>query len=111
MSNARLHRVFEAGTTVFPGVYDTLSARTAEQTGFPMALVSGNVVYPLLRPAHCPHPLMPLITMPRRPYRPAECSRYTHHSSLITRPALTFGCTAVCIRPCYEVYRNILIDR
>ncbi len=34
----------ERGTLVFPGVYDALSARIAERTGFPMAFVSGYAV-------------------------------------------------------------------
>jgi len=33
-----------AGPTVFPGVYDTLSAKIAERTGFPLAFVSGYAV-------------------------------------------------------------------
>lgn len=44
MSNTRIHRVLEAGATVFPGVYDTLSAKIAEQAGFPMAFISGYAV-------------------------------------------------------------------
>ncbi|HJQ82238.1 MAG TPA: isocitrate lyase/PEP mutase family protein, partial [Lacipirellulaceae bacterium] len=32
------------GAVVFPGVYDTLSARLAERAGFPMAFISGYSV-------------------------------------------------------------------
>ncbi|HID22287.1 MAG TPA: oxaloacetate decarboxylase [Planctomycetaceae bacterium] len=34
----------DVGAMAFPGVYDTLSARLAERTGFPMAFVSGYSV-------------------------------------------------------------------
>jgi methylisocitrate lyase len=34
----------EPGTIAFPGVFDALSARIAERTGFPMAFISGNSV-------------------------------------------------------------------
>jgi methylisocitrate lyase len=34
----------EHGAIVFPGVYDTLSARLAERTGFPLAFISGYSV-------------------------------------------------------------------
>ena len=31
----------QVGTLAFPGIYDTLSAKIAEQVGFPMAFISG----------------------------------------------------------------------
>lgn len=34
----------EVGSLAFPGVYDTLSARIAQRTGFPMAFISGYSV-------------------------------------------------------------------
>ena len=41
----RVQRVLdEHGTLVFPGVYDTLSAKIAERAGFPLAFVSGYAV-------------------------------------------------------------------
>ena len=41
----RVHNVLESEqTAVFPGVYDTLSAKLAEQAGFPLAFVSGYAV-------------------------------------------------------------------
>ncbi len=45
MSRTRIHRILdEGGTLAFAGVYDTLSAKLAEQVGFPMAFVSGYSV-------------------------------------------------------------------
>jgi 2-methylisocitrate lyase-like PEP mutase family enzyme len=45
MSRTRVHKILEQhGSIVFPGVYDTLSARLAERTGFPMAFISGYSV-------------------------------------------------------------------
>jgi methylisocitrate lyase len=45
MSNTRVHRILEqAGTLAFAGVFDTLSAKLAQQAGFPMAFVSGYSV-------------------------------------------------------------------
>lgn len=42
---SRIQQIIDqTGPAVFPGVYDTLSARIAEQVGFPMALVSGYSV-------------------------------------------------------------------
>ena len=42
MGNTRVHKVLEeVGALAFPGIYDTLSAKIAEKTGFPMAFVSG----------------------------------------------------------------------
>ena len=41
----RVHTVLErAGTSVFPGVYDALSAKMAERAGFELAFVSGYAV-------------------------------------------------------------------
>jgi len=41
----RVHNVLDSEqTAVFPGVYDTLSAKLAEQAGFPLAFVSGYAV-------------------------------------------------------------------
>ena len=41
----RVRRILdERGTLVFPGVYDTLSAKIAEQAGFPLAFISGYAV-------------------------------------------------------------------
>ena len=41
----RVRRILdERGTLVFPGVYDTLSAKVAERAGFPLAFVSGYAV-------------------------------------------------------------------
>lgn len=45
MTSTRIHRVLETqGSLAFPGVYDTLSAKIAQQVGFPMAFVSGYAV-------------------------------------------------------------------
>jgi methylisocitrate lyase len=46
MSTTRVHRVLESfgGAIVFPGVYDTLSARIVERVGFGMSFVSGYSV-------------------------------------------------------------------
>ncbi len=45
MPQTRVEQVLAAtGSLVFPGVYDTLSAKMAEQVGFPMAFVSGYAV-------------------------------------------------------------------
>lgn len=42
MGTTRVHKVLEeVGALAFPGIYDTLSAKIAEKTGFPMAFVSG----------------------------------------------------------------------
>jgi methylisocitrate lyase len=41
----RVHRILDqAGTLAFAGVFDTLSAKLAQQVGFPMAFVSGYSV-------------------------------------------------------------------
>jgi 2-methylisocitrate lyase-like PEP mutase family enzyme len=43
--NTRIHQILEqVGALAFPGVFDTLSARIAQQVGFPMAFVSGYSV-------------------------------------------------------------------
>src|SRR5436305_7558975 len=45
MPNTRVHRVLEQnGSIVFPGVYDTLSARIVQRVGFPMSFISGYSV-------------------------------------------------------------------
>nr|VFJ60777.1 MAG: 2-Methylisocitrate lyase, PEP mutase family [Candidatus Kentron sp. DK] len=45
MPSTRIHRILEEhGSLSFPGVYDTLSAKIAQQIGFPMAFVSGYAV-------------------------------------------------------------------
>ena len=45
MPHTRVHAVLEKhGSIVFPGVYDTLSAKLAERTGFPLAFISGYSV-------------------------------------------------------------------
>src|SRR4051812_50163391 len=45
MPNTRVHRVLEqSGSIVFPGVYDTLSARIVQRVGFPMSFISGYSV-------------------------------------------------------------------
>nr|VFK53181.1 MAG: 2-Methylisocitrate lyase, PEP mutase family [Candidatus Kentron sp. TUN]VFK54009.1 MAG: 2-Methylisocitrate lyase, PEP mutase family [Candidatus Kentron sp. TUN]VFK58921.1 MAG: 2-Methylisocitrate lyase, PEP mutase family [Candidatus Kentron sp. TUN] len=45
MLQTRIHRILEeVGSLSFPGIYDTLSAKIAEQVGFPMAFVSGYAV-------------------------------------------------------------------
>ena len=45
MSKTRVHRILdEVGTMAFAGVYDALSAKLAQQVGFPMAFVSGYCV-------------------------------------------------------------------
>lgn len=44
-SPGRVRRILdEHGALVFPGVYDTLSAKIAERAGFPLAFVSGYAV-------------------------------------------------------------------
>jgi methylisocitrate lyase len=45
MAATRISQVLDkAGAIAFPGVYDTLSAKIAQQVGFPMAFVSGYSV-------------------------------------------------------------------
>ncbi|HMQ55013.1 MAG TPA: oxaloacetate decarboxylase [Anaerolineae bacterium] len=45
MQQTRIHRILEqVGAIAFPGVFDTLSAKLAEQAGFPMAFISGYSV-------------------------------------------------------------------
>lgn len=45
MPRTRVHQILERHRSiVFPGVYDTLSAKLASQTGFPMAFISGYSV-------------------------------------------------------------------
>src|SRR5215468_5578478 len=45
MSKTRIHRVLEeSGSVVFPGVYDTLSAKLVERVGFKMTFISGYSV-------------------------------------------------------------------
>jgi len=45
MASTRVQTILdEVGSIVFPGVYDTLSARIAAQVGFPMAFISGYSV-------------------------------------------------------------------
>ncbi len=42
MSKSRISRVLDqVGALAFPGIYDTLSAKIAEQAGFPMGFISG----------------------------------------------------------------------
>lgn len=45
MNQTRVHGILnEVGSIAFPGVFDTLSAKLAQQVGFPMAFVSGYSV-------------------------------------------------------------------
>jgi methylisocitrate lyase len=45
MATTRVQDILDRhGPTVFPGVYDTLSAKLAERAGFPMAFISGYSV-------------------------------------------------------------------
>ena len=45
MTTTTIGRILdEVGSLAFPGVFDTLSARIAERTGFPMAFISGYSV-------------------------------------------------------------------
>jgi 2-methylisocitrate lyase-like PEP mutase family enzyme len=47
MPTTRIHRVLEqqpSNAIVFPGVYDTLSARIVQRVGFPMSFISGYSV-------------------------------------------------------------------
>ena len=42
MSDTRIHQILsKVGSLAFPGIYDTLSAKIAEQIGFPMGFISG----------------------------------------------------------------------
>jgi len=45
-SNTRIHRVLQStgGSIVFPGCYDTLSAKLVQRVGFPMSFISGYSV-------------------------------------------------------------------
>src|SRR6476620_7433810 len=44
-NKTRVHRILdEVGSIVFPGVYDTLSAKIVERVGFPMSFISGYSV-------------------------------------------------------------------
>src|SRR4026209_2232180 len=41
-TRTRVHRILdEVGSIVFPGVYDTLSAKVVERVGFPRSFISG----------------------------------------------------------------------
>src|SRR5687768_6214023 len=43
--NTRVHKVLaQNGSVVFPGVYDTLSAKIVQRVGFPMSFISGYSV-------------------------------------------------------------------
>jgi methylisocitrate lyase len=43
--NTRVHQVLaQSGSVVFPGVYDTLSAKIVQRVGFPMSFISGYSV-------------------------------------------------------------------
>src|SRR3954447_10755618 len=43
--NTRVHQVLDKnGSVVFPGVYDTLSAKIVQRVGFPMSFISGYSV-------------------------------------------------------------------
>src|SRR3954451_16531289 len=45
ITKTRVHRILdEVGSIVFPGVYDTLSAKIVERVGFPMSFISGYSV-------------------------------------------------------------------
>lgn len=45
MSTSRIQQIVDdRGAVAFPGVYDALSAKIAEQVGFPMAFISGYAV-------------------------------------------------------------------
>jgi 2-methylisocitrate lyase-like PEP mutase family enzyme len=45
MAKTRVQKILDThGSIVFPGVYDTLSARLAARAGFPMAFISGYSV-------------------------------------------------------------------
>ena len=45
MSQTRIHAILdEVGSIAFPGIYDTLTAKLVEKTGFPMGFVSGYSV-------------------------------------------------------------------
>jgi methylisocitrate lyase len=45
MARTRVHRILDqAGSLAFAGVFDTLSAKLAQQVGFPMAFISGYSV-------------------------------------------------------------------
>ena len=45
MSKTRIQSILdEQGAIVFPGVYDTLSAKIVERVGFPMSFISGYSV-------------------------------------------------------------------
>ena len=45
MTTTTIGRILEeTGSIAFPGVFDTLSARIAQRTGFPMAFISGYSV-------------------------------------------------------------------
>ncbi|HEY7091384.1 MAG TPA: oxaloacetate decarboxylase [Tepidisphaeraceae bacterium] len=45
MASTRVHKVLDQlGTVVFPGVYDTLSAKLVERVGFKMSFISGYSV-------------------------------------------------------------------
>ena len=45
MSTSRIQQILDdRGAVAFPGVYDALSAKIAEQVGFPMAFISGYAV-------------------------------------------------------------------
>ena len=42
MTKSRIQSILDqVGTLAFPGIYDTLSAKIAEQVGFPMGFISG----------------------------------------------------------------------
>src|SRR5215471_2670024 len=44
-TKTRIHRILDdVGSIVFPGCYDTLSAKIVERVGFPMSFISGYSV-------------------------------------------------------------------
>src|SRR5918999_6420297 len=44
-TKTRIHRILDdVGSIVFPGVYDTLSAKIVQRVGFPMSFISGYSV-------------------------------------------------------------------
>ena len=51
MPDTRIAQVLRKhGTTVFPGCYDTLSAKLVERAGFPMSFISGYSVAAMTDP-------------------------------------------------------------
>ena len=94
MSKTRVHRILDqVGTLAFAGVFDTLSAKLAQQVGFPMAFVSGYSV----AATAIGEPDMGLLTQTEitdRARHGLHERRFTDHQLEVRRSA----CVPLCLR-------------